>query len=80
MDKKHCAGCIDDFYNHRQNFDGNECWMLKDAKLEKRLLIHRDACPPYKGLKPKAMPTCYKAQYYVTVKPEAISKDGFWAR
>lgn len=38
-DKKYCAGCRDDFYNHRESpgFDGaTECWSLKSAKVVTR--------------------------------------------
>ena len=31
-----CKGCRDDFYNGRQNISGNECWLLKKAKLVTR--------------------------------------------
>lgn len=78
LDVKHCAGCQDDFYNGHNPYGIKECWMLKTAKLEPRVLIHIDQMPPYKNLKPKPMPTCYKAQRFVTVKPDAIGADGYW--
>lgn len=35
MDKKHCQGCYNDFYNHRINCNGKqECWSLASAKLQ----------------------------------------------
>jgi len=34
MNKSDCAGCRNDFYNHRTGFDGaTECWSFKDAKI-----------------------------------------------
>ena len=41
--EKFCAGCRDDFYNHRDKpgFDGaTKCWMLKDAKVVRRWKLH----------------------------------------
>lgn len=37
--QQYCAGCRDDFYNHRAEpgFDGaTKCWLLKDAKVVTR--------------------------------------------
>lgn len=78
--KSDCSGCRNDFYNDHNPLGVKECWSFKDAKLEKRILIHVDRVPPYKGEKPTLRPTCYKMDRYVTVKPEAIGKDGYWAR
>ena len=80
MDKKHCSGCRDDFYNGKNDLGVGECWMLKDAKREPRLLIPISMPPPYKHIKAESLPTCYKAQGYATVKPEAIGADGYWKR
>ena len=80
MDKKHCSGCEDNFYNGNNPYGVKECWCLKDATLEKRLLIPVDLAPPYKGIKPVKVPSCFKRKRYVTVKPEAIGSDGYWKR
>ncbi len=32
-DKKYCAGCRDDFYNHDGHSDAGECWNFKTAKV-----------------------------------------------
>ena len=78
---KHCGGCRDDFYNHRTNCDGkSRCWGADSAEMVKRLRIHRDLPPPYKGIKPEKMPSCYHQTGYSFVKPEAIGADGFWKR
>lgn len=79
MDVKHCAGCKDDFYNGKNPHGVKECWMLKSAKLAPRLLIHIDQPPPYLEVKVKSLPECYRLKRHVTVKPEAIDSNGFWA-
>jgi hypothetical protein len=76
-DVKHCDGCHNDFYNGHNDIGVKQCWALKDATLEPRLLINVEQAPPYRQ-KPTLRPTCYKAQRYVTVKPEALDKDGYW--
>jgi len=77
---EHCVGCYNDFYNGRNSIGVKECWNRKDAVLAPRLLIHVDQAPPYKNIKPRDVPTCYKQQRFVTVKPEAIGSDGYWKR
>lgn len=40
--QKYCAGCRDDFYNHRSEpgFDGaTECWSLRNAEIVTRYRI-----------------------------------------
>lgn len=74
----HCLGCKDDFYNGKNNIGVKECWCLKSAKLIPTVLIHVSDPPPYKGLKPKKRPNCYKANRFVTVSPDRIGKDGYW--
>jgi hypothetical protein len=77
MDRKHCAGCRDDFYNGNNNLGVKECWVLKDAKLINRIKIHVDQPPPYKQ-KAEKKPNCYRAPRYVFVSPESLTKDGYW--
>ena len=69
MDKRHCSGCEDDFYNHRQTpgFDGGrECWSLKTAKLcmRKRVSIHQR--PPWLNA-PEQLPSCYHQKGFIFV-------------
>jgi hypothetical protein len=80
MDRKHCRGCRDNFYNGNNDLGVSECWMLKDAKREKRIRIPTDMRPPYKGLPVVQMPTCYHEKGYVLVKPEALDSRGYWRR
>ena len=80
MDKTFCNGCRDNFYNGNNNLGVQECWLLREAKREKRLLIPISLPPPYKHIKPSLLPTCYKRSGYVTVKPEALDASGYWKR
>lgn len=79
LDAKHCAECHNDFYNGKNDIGVSVCWHLKDAQLVPRVLIHVDAPPPYLKFKVEQVPQCYKRQRFVTVKPEAIGSDGYWA-
>ena len=78
IDAIHCDGCRDDFYNGHNELGVKECWLRKDAKLAERLLIHVNQPPPYLNVKPKMVPTCYKRDRFVTVKPESIDSKGYW--
>lgn len=78
MDKKHCSGCEDNFYNQPGNSNTGECWSLKDATRESYLLIPVDLPPPYLHIKPEQLPTCYRAKRCVKVKPDRIDSRGFW--
>lgn len=83
MDAKHCRGCRDDFYNHNDmglNMGSGrpQCWSLANATREKRLLIHMDQRPPYDKKDARMLPTCYRAQRHVNVKPEALDDKGYW--
>jgi len=80
--KRDCAGCHNDFYNHNRmglNEEGGEpkCWSLKDATFVKAMDVPTNQPPPYK-LPLTKRPSCYKAQGYVRVKPENLTKEGFW--
>jgi hypothetical protein len=69
MDRKHCRGCRNDFYNGRQNFNGNECWSLKTAKIVWRKEVHIDQVPPWTQ-KARRLPDCYHAPRHVYVDPK----------
>lgn len=69
MDKKHCVGCRDNFYNGNNNLGISECWLLKTAKLIKRKRVHMDEVPPWKA-KPETLPNCYNESGYIFVAPE----------
>jgi len=74
IDSLQCRGCYNDFYNGE---GAKECWNLKTAKMESSLLIHVDQPPPYHQA-PKMRPNCYKAQGFVTVKPNRLDSKGYW--
>lgn len=80
MDKKHCRGCRDDFYNNRTDGD---CWCLESAKLEFRIPIGMQEPPPYKHKKAVRVPTCWHGSgpyRTIYVKKEAIDSNGYWKR
>lgn len=77
MEKSDCSGCRNDFYNDHNPLGVKECWSFKDAKIVLAHDIHVDQPPPYKS-KPTARPSCYKASRFVRVKPENLTKDGYW--
>jgi hypothetical protein len=81
MDKKHCIGCSDNFYNGRNNLGVKECWCLKDAKLVKRIEIGYWEQPPYLNKKTITVPDCYHergSQRTNYVDPRAINSKGYW--
>lgn len=69
IDRKHCAGCRNDYYNDGAGLNGT-CWSRKDAKLVKRLKVHINDVPPWKH-PAKDYPDCYRAAQFVMVDPEA---------
>jgi hypothetical protein len=67
MDKKHCVGCYNDFYNYGGvNGNTKQCWMLKDAKLIKRKEVHIEQMPPY-NQKAEFFPNCYRKQRFAYI-------------
>jgi hypothetical protein len=76
MDKKYCAGCHDNYYNHSEK---NGCWSFKDAKLVWRLPVHKDERQPYKK-KAIQVPDCYHggSDGMIYIKKEALTDKGFW--
>lgn len=69
MDRKHCVGCRNDFYNGRQNVGGNTCWNLKDAKLIMRKEVHINQVPPWTQ-KAQLLPHCYHKEQFVYLEPD----------
>ena len=83
ISKRDCNNCRNNFYNHNNmglNMkDGKpECWSLATATWKKALDIPTDLKPPYTHLKETKRPHCYKADYYVRVPKENLTKDGYW--
>lgn len=79
MDKKHCKGCRNNFYNSSNGLNG-ECWSLKSAKVEWRIPVGNWERPPYNKKKVRVA-SCYhesgsnKTHY---IKPEALDSSGYW--
>ena len=69
MDKKHCVGCRDDFYNGKNQYGIQECWCLATAQLIKRKRVAMDERPPWIR-EPEVLPSCYRQKGYIFVKPE----------
>lgn len=69
MDKKHCVGCRDNFYNFNST-DGqvHECWMLAEATLKMRRRVHTNDMPPWTR-EPELLPGCYREPHFVFVEP-----------
>ena len=66
IDKKHCSGCDNNFYNDNNPYGVKECWCLKKAKLIMRKKVHVDQTPPWKQ-KPTKMPDCYRQRRYAFI-------------
>lgn len=75
IDRSHCKDCYNDVYNGQL---APICWSRETATLVPRLLIHIDQAPPYLNVRPQIVPSCYKRQRFVAVKPEAINSKGYW--
>lgn len=69
MNKSHCAGCHDDFYNIPGNSSTGECWSLSTAKLVFKKEVSIDQRPPWTQ-KAKELPDCYHRPRFVYVKPD----------
>ena len=72
-----CAGCRDDFYNDHNPYGVKQCWSFESAIIEKRIIVGMCQNPPYHQ-KPKWCMSCYKPTGSCAVKPEALTKEGFW--
>lgn len=77
-DLQHCSGCTEDFYNGHNPYGVKECWNRKRAEMVQRVFIHVDQAPPYRNIKPRSVPSCYRLERHVAAKPESIGKDGYW--
>ncbi len=66
MDKKHCSGCEDDFYNGNNPYGVKLCWHLDTAKPIKRKQVHINQRPPW-NQEAKTFPSCYRQNGYVFV-------------
>jgi len=67
MKKEKCSGCYNNDYNYGLG-GAKECWCFEDAKLIWRKEVHIDQVPPW-NQKAKLLPSCYRRQRHVYVKP-----------
>lgn len=65
MDKKHCVGCRENFYNGNNDIGEEECWMLKDAKLVRRWRIPIDMPMYRENFDEVTVPNCYHDSGYM---------------
>lgn len=77
MTKNSCRGCRNDFYNGNNNLGVKECWSFKTAHLIPLLRISINEPPPY-NKKPTLLPSCRHEAGYVLVRPESLTKEGYW--
>ena len=83
MNKRHCSGCRNDFYNGNNGHNGlgvSKCWSLKEAKLVLKLPIGNWEEPPYTGKKKVRVSDCYHTESGGThyVDPSSINSRGYW--
>jgi hypothetical protein len=69
MEKSHCSGCREDYYNYGGTSSSGECWSLKSAKLIMRKKVHINDAPPW-NQKAQKFPNCYRKPQYVFVGPD----------
>lgn len=72
-----CSGCRDNFYNGNNPYGVPRCWHFESAKVVKRMMIPVDMRPPYL-FEPEWVLSCYHPERTCNVKPEALTKDGYW--
>lgn len=76
MDKSHCSGCSDDFYNHDNRSMTGECWLLKTAHMTTKFRIGVWTMPLSPGAFTEVrVPNCYRQKgrcYVVSPHPEAV--------
>lgn len=81
MDKIHCHGCRNDFYNGYNELGVKKCWSMKGAKLVSRISIGHWENPPYLNKAKSEVPNCWHGEgsnriHYVD--PKDIDSKGYW--
>lgn len=80
MDKKHCVGCRNDFYNNKNELGVKECWQLKHAKMKWKIPIGFHEMPPYKNKQKQRVPDCYHEDgpnRTTWVSPSSLDDKGY---
>jgi hypothetical protein len=83
IDIKYCRGCYCNYYNSKATSGSSDgmCWNRKSGKIVWRIPIGIDEPPPYKNKKKVRVPSCWRgggSNRIIMVKPEVITKDGYW--
>lgn len=68
MDKQHCVGCKDNYYNGNNDVGIKECWGLKTAKLKTRWRIRWNVPTFQENFTRCRVPSCFSqpGQTYFT--------------
>ena len=68
MNKSHCIGCKDDFYNGKNDLGVTACWNLEVAELIMRKEVHYSQVPPWTQAA-RELPDCYSRPHFIYVHP-----------
>lgn len=75
--KKNCSGCYNEEYHHGLG-GSKECWSYKDATIVQMVRIDINQMPPFDTKRAEPTMSCYRRPQYSFVKPENLTKDGYW--
>lgn len=78
IDRKHCLGCRQDFYNGNNPYGIQVCWHREGAKFDQYRLVPTDLRPPYLGLPVVSLPICYDKARHVKVKLGVLDEREYW--
>ena len=73
-----CIGCYNNFYNGNNPYGVAQCWSYPKAVVEKRLLVSIHQTPPYNAKLAAWYLSCFRRQGYAAVRPDALTKEGYW--
>lgn len=84
LNVKHCTGCRDNFYNGRNPYGVQECWMRRDAKLVTRFETGTWTMPESPGAFTEVrVPNCYhkSGSHYSDRLPSFVKRENVnWRR
>ncbi len=69
-----CAGCYNNFYNNRDNFNGRWCWSLAEAKKVKRVRVSINQRPPY-DTKTITVFNCKRETGYALLELDGVKRN-----
>ena len=73
-----CVGCVDDFYNGKNDLGVKRCWHLDGARFVRRLLVPLDLRPPYDASDANLFLSCYRRDGCASVSPDSLTEKGYW--